>query len=89
MVFSDIKYIEGQGDYIKVHLVAKMLVVHQTLKSFSESLPDEEFMRIHKSFLVNLKHIEFIEGNQVKVGDHYIPVSLPNREELIQRFSSL
>ena len=87
--FSDIKYIEGQGDYIKVHLVDKMLVVHQTLKSTLESLPEEEFMRIHKSYLVNLIHIEFIEGNQVKVGDHNIPVSPPNREELIQRFSSL
>lgn len=87
--FSEIQYMEGQGDYIKVHLVDKMLVVHQTLKSILESLPEEEFMRIHKSYLVNLTHIEFIEGNQVKVGEHSIPVSPPNREELIQRFSSL
>jgi two-component system LytT family response regulator len=86
--FSEIKYMEGQGDYIKVHLLDKMLVVHQTLKSILESLPEEEFMRIHKSYLVNLRHIEFIEGNQVKVGDHHIPVSPPNREELIQRFSA-
>jgi DNA-binding LytR/AlgR family response regulator len=86
--FSEIQFIEGHGDYMKVHLVDKMLVVHQTLKSILETLPEEEFMRIHKSYLVNLIHIEFIEGNQVKVGDHNIPVSPPNREELIQRFSS-
>lgn len=87
--FSEMQYIEGQGDYIKIHLMDKMLVVHQTLKSIVESLPEEEFMRIHKSYLVNLKQIEFIEGNQVKVGEHNIPVSPPNREELIQRFSAL
>jgi len=87
--FSEMQYIEGQGDYIKIHLMNKMLVVHQTLKSIVESLPEEEFMRIHKSYLVNLKQIEFIEGNQVKVGEHNIPVSPPNREELIQRFSAL
>ena len=86
--FSDIKYIEGQGDYMKVHLVDKMLMVHQTLKSILESLPGEEFMRIHKSYLVNLKHIEFIEGNQVKIGKHSIPVSPPNRDKLILRFSA-
>jgi DNA-binding LytR/AlgR family response regulator len=87
--FSEIQFIEGQGDYMKVHLVNKMLVVHQTLKSILESLPEEEFMQIHKSYLVNLTHIEFIEGNQVKVGEQSIPVSPTNREELIQRFSSL
>ena len=87
--FSEIKYIEGQGDYLKIHLVDKVLVVHQTLKSIMESLPEEEFMRIHKSYLVNLNHIEFIEGNQVKVGENQIPVSPPNREELLERFSSL
>ena len=87
--FSEIQYIEGQGDYLKVHMRNKILVVHQTLKSIVESLPEEEFMRIHKSYLVNLKQIEFIEGNQVKVGEHNIPVSPPNREELIQRFSAL
>jgi len=87
--FSEIAYAEGQGDYMKVHLPNKVLVVHQTLKSFMESLPEEEFMRIHKSYLVNLKHIEFIEGNQVKIGKGLIPVSPLNREELIQRFSSL
>lgn len=86
---SDIQYIEGQGDYIKVHLEGKLLVVHHTLKSMVALLPEDEFMRIHKSFVVNLKQIEFIEGNQVRVGNHHISVSPPNREALIQRFSSL
>jgi len=87
--FSHIKFIEGQGDYIKVHADDKMLVVHHTIKSILESLPEEDFMRIHKSYVVNLKCIEFIEGNQIRIGAHTIPVSPPNREKLIRRFSSL
>jgi len=87
--FSDMDFIEGQGDYIKIHLSDKVLVVHHTLKNILESLPKEDFMRAHKSYVVNLRKINFIEGNQVRIGGHMIPVSPPNREELIQRYSSL
>lgn len=86
--FSDMLFVEGQGDYIKVRLKDKVLVVHSTIKCMMESLP-EDFFRIHKSFVVNLRKISFIEGNQVRVGEHTIPVSPPNREELIQRYSGL
>lgn len=87
--FSEISFIEGQGDYIKIHMSNKVLVVHHTLKRFLESLPEEDFMRIHKSYVVNLRKIGFIEGNQVRIGEQSVAVSPPNREELIRRFSSL
>jgi len=87
--FSDICFIEGLGDYIKIHLTDKVLVVHHTLKSILESLPVVGFMRIHKSYVVNLRKISFIEGNQVRIGEQMITVSPPHREELMQRFSSL
>jgi DNA-binding LytR/AlgR family response regulator len=85
--FSDLLFIEGQGDYIKVHMKDKTLMVHHTLKNILESLPTNEFMRVHKSFVVNLQKISFIEGNQVRINEHTIPVSPPNREELLRRFS--
>jgi DNA-binding LytR/AlgR family response regulator len=85
--FSDIEFIEGQGDYIKIHLSDKFLMVHHTLKSFLDTLPAGDFMRVHKSYVVNLRKISFIEGNQIRIGEHMIPVSPPNREELIQRYS--
>ncbi len=86
---SSILFIEGQGDYIRLHLEEKNLVVHDTIKRFMDSLPGEAFMRIHKSFVVNLQKIGFIEGNQVRIGDHAIPVSPASREELLGRFSSI
>ena len=89
VLFSEILFIEGQGDYIRVHTNQKKLMVHDTIKNFLESLPSEEFMRIHKSFVVNLKQIEFIEGNQVSIGEQTIPASPANRDELLSRFSSL
>ena len=85
--FSDMDFIEAQGDYIKIYLSDKVLVVHHTLKSLLESLPEEDFMRVHKSYVVNLRKIRFIEGNQVRIGEHSIPVSPPHREELIRRYA--
>lgn len=85
--FSRILYLEGQGDYIRIYMEDKTLVVHDTIKNFLGSLPEVDFMRIHKSYVVNLKKIEFIEGNQVRIGEHTISVSPSNREELLNRFS--
>ena len=87
--FTEILFIEGQGDYIRIHTSQHKLMVHDTIKNFMESLPAEEFMRIQKSFVVNLRHIEFIEGNQVTIAQHTLPVSPLNRDELLSRFSSL
>ena len=64
------------------------LMVHDTIKNFMESLPAEHFMRIHKSWVVNLEKISFIEGNQVRIASASIPVSPVLREELLQRFSA-
>lgn len=85
----EILYLEGQGDYIRVVMRDKKLVVHGTMKNLVESLPGEDFMRIHKSYAVNLKHIAFIEGNQVRIDAHVVPVSPALREELLNRISQL
>ncbi|MEN8157314.1 MAG: LytTR family DNA-binding domain-containing protein [Bacteroidota bacterium] len=85
---GNILFLEGQGDYIRIHLEDMKLMVHDTIKRFLESLPQEDFMRIHKSFVVNLKQIGFIEGNRVGVGSESIPVSPAYKEELLNRFSA-
>jgi DNA-binding LytR/AlgR family response regulator len=85
--FSEILFLEGQGDYIRIRTTQQNLVVHDTIKNFLGSLPEQEFMRIHKSFVINLKCIEYIEGNQVRIGVHTIPVSPVHKEELLSRFS--
>ena len=85
--FSEILLIEGQGDYIRIRTEGENLVVHDTIKNFLANLPENEFMRIHKSYVVNLKRIEYIEGNQVRIGEHMVPVSPVHREELLSRFS--
>lgn len=87
LLYSEIQLIEGQGDYIRIRTDRENLVVHETIKNIMVNLPEEGFMRIHKSYVINLKRIEYIEGNQVRIGEHSVPVSPAQREELLSRFS--
>jgi len=87
--FSEIHVIEGQGDYIRIRTERENLVVHDTIKNFLGNLPPGDFMRIHKSYVINLNHIEYLEGNQVIIGGRAIPVSPSSKEELLIRFSAL
>lgn len=74
---ADIKYIESQHEYIKIHLVNSNPVMTQmSLKSIEEQLPSNQFMRVHRSFIVNLAKILVIERNRIVFdGKVYIPVS--------------
>jgi DNA-binding LytR/AlgR family response regulator len=73
---DDIKYIESQHEYIKIYLVNSTPVMTQlSLKSMEEQLPSDRFMRVHRSFIVNLKRISVIERNRIVFdGKVYIPV---------------
>ncbi len=75
--FNDILYIEGLKDYVKVHLQndEKPILSINTVKSLEEKLPADRFMRVHRSFIVNLDKIETIERSRIVFGKTYIPVS--------------
>jgi DNA-binding LytR/AlgR family response regulator len=65
--FDDILFIEAMGDYVKVHTAEKTLIVHYTLQKMQEQLPSSAFFRVHKSYLVALRKIDYLEGNMVIV----------------------
>jgi len=74
---AEIKYIESQHEYIKIHLVNSNPVMTQlSLKSIEELLPPDRFMRVHRSYIVNLAKITVIERNRIVFDEKvYIPVS--------------
>jgi len=75
--FNDILYIEGLKDYVKVYTSAedKPVLSLNSIKSLESKLPPEKFMRVHRSFLVNLDKIETIDRSRIVFGKIYIPVS--------------
>jgi len=85
--FNDIVYIEGLKDYVKVYTVhEKSPVLSLTsMKNLVSKLPGDRFMRVHRSFIVNLDRIQTIERSRIVFGDTRIPVSDQYKDEF-QRF---
>jgi DNA-binding LytR/AlgR family response regulator len=80
---DDIKYIEGKGEYVMIHLTSdKPVMSLLSMKSVEEQLPDDRFMRIHRSYIVSLDKISTIERNRIVFdGTTYIPVSEQYKEK--------
>lgn len=80
----DILYIEGSGNYVTIHTTKIKYLVLQNLKSFEEQLMPYQFIRIHKSFIISLNHLESIEKSHVKIGEQEIPLSESYKEAFHQ-----
>jgi DNA-binding LytR/AlgR family response regulator len=81
---SDIQYIEGLGDYIKIYTNNKKLVTNLSMKKIESLLPSNLFFRIHKSFIISLQNIDSIEGNMVKINNAKLPVGNSYRQDFMQ-----
>lgn len=81
--FNEIEYIEGLKDYVKVYLHngPKPILSLNSLKSLEAKLPSEKFMRVHRSFIVNLDKIHTIERSRIVFGKTYIPVGEQYKEK--------
>lgn len=83
---DDVYYVEALGDYIKVVTDEKRYIVHSTMKAFVAKLP-ENFLRVHKSHIINIDKIEKLEENTVFMTGQEIPVSRNNKKILVDRLS--
>jgi len=77
---KDILFIEGLQNYISINTPNKRVLSLQTLKKIEESLPAKDFIRVHKSYIVALRHISAIERSRIFIGDTVIPVGDNYRE---------
>ena len=85
---DDILYLEALGDYVKVFTTEKRHMVLATLKSFEEKLSGQGFMRVHRSYIINLKKVQGFARNTVVVEGTDIPVSRSYKAELKEVLSS-
>lgn len=86
---SSIKLIQAKGDYILLKTDTKNYTVHSTLKKIVEKLPDSQFLKVHRSYVINTSKIIDIEDNSVLIDKDVIPVSRSNRPELMRRLNLL
>lgn len=81
--FSDIIYIEGMKDYLKIHTPEHIIVTHQTMGEMENILPANQFVRIHKSYIVAVARIKAVSGNSVDMGNSQLPIGLQHKERIM------
>lgn len=87
--FSDISYFNSVGDYVKVFTKqGKVIITNETLRNIEMALPGKLFIRIHKSYIVSIRSIRYIEGNQLMVDNTSIPIGLKYKEDLINKINT-
>jgi DNA-binding LytR/AlgR family response regulator len=70
----DILYIEAYDIYSKIYLINEKFTISYSLKQLEEQLPEDIFMRIHRSYIINIKKIDIIKDNEIKMNDFSIPI---------------
>jgi two-component system, LytTR family, response regulator len=81
--FSEILYVEGLGNYVTIHTSKGKFVTLLNVKDLEENLPSEMFMRVHRSYIISLGKIEFVEGNQIFLDkDTSIPLGETYKNQL-------
>ena len=80
--FRDVSYVEGLQNYAVIHLHDRKLITYITLTSLENQLPKDEFLKVHKSFLISVPHVKAIEGDEIIIDDARIPISRNLREQV-------
>ena len=82
MYTKDIKWVEALGDYVKVVTLNSNIIVLSSLRNFEKKLPVNKFLRIHKSYIINLDRIDNLSNKTVEIESNLIPVSRNKKAEL-------
>ncbi|MEM1325796.1 MAG: LytTR family DNA-binding domain-containing protein [Bacteroidota bacterium] len=82
---EQIQYIESMQNYVILHLSNQKITVHNTLKNIATYLPDATFLKVHKSFIVNLNYIQSVEGLMLQVGEKIVPISRGLKDQVLER----
>lgn len=83
--FNDVLYIEAMQNYCVLHTPARKLIAYITLTGLEEKLPKQNFLKVHKSFIVNLEKITALDGNDLFINKAQIPVSRNLKDEVMKR----
>ena len=83
MFYEELIYAEAMLNYVMLFTNSKKMIVYVTIKSLEEQLPADMFMKVHKSFIVNLSKVRSIEGNILDIGNEKITISQNLKDKVI------
>ena len=83
--FEEILFVEALQNYVTIHTADKKYITYLTFKSVEEYLPADRFIKTHKSYIISASKINSIEGNDISIGSHHIPISRNEKEEVMEK----
>jgi DNA-binding LytR/AlgR family response regulator len=85
--FDEILYVESLSDYIKIHTIDAVLVTRETISNLEMKLPSLQFLRIHRSYIVNLKKIDSYTNEFIEIEKNAIPISRTYKENVLKKLA--
>ncbi len=89
LLIDDIYLLESKGDYVKIYVADKYHIVHATLKLFEDRLPSTKFMRVHRSYIISMDKIDYIEENILYLNNTPVPLSESYRSTFLKKLNLL
>ncbi len=89
VLFSDVLYLEADGAYTKIYTQDHQYMVSQTLKNVTDKTNQEGLLRVHRSYVVNVRQIDQLTDNYLLIGQHKVPVGRVYKQKLLQSFKMI
>jgi len=86
--FDEILYIESVADYIKIYLTDKSVVTRETISNIEAKLPQQDFIRIHRSYIVARKYIDSYTSEYIEIGKKQLPISRGFKDQVTKKLES-
>ena len=83
--YEDIRYIQSMREYVAYFLPKRKILALNSLKKLEEELPSDQFIRIHKSYIIPIQKVTTLEGNMVHIGNEKLPIGNLYKEEVLKR----
>jgi len=83
--FENILYVEALQNYVTIHTPEKKYISYLTFKSVEDYLPADRFIKVHKSFIISAAKVDSIDGNEIRMGQHHIPISRSFKDEVTDK----
>lgn len=86
--FNDVEFIEGLNNYIVIHTPPNNHIVYLTMKEMEAGLPPEIFIRVHKSYIVNINKVTLMEGNKIMINKMVFPIGSSYKDKLLKKINN-
>ena len=82
---KEVLFVEALQNYVTIHTLEKKYITYLTFKSVEEYLPSDRFIKTHKSYIIAAEKVDSIEGNDIRIGTHHVPISRNLKEEVMEK----